>query len=58
MVFWMGRSHLQLVDSKWVGSLFVDNSWVEEGESCEGSVDEGGKYVRGKLRYCFANLVA
>ena len=40
-----------------MGSLFVDNSWVEEGEFCKGSVDEGGEYVRGELGYCFANWV-
>ena len=55
MVLELGRSQFQLVDCYREHRLFVDCGWVEESESDEGPVDQGGKNFSGYQGYCFGD---
>ena len=55
MVLGLGWSQFQLVDCYREYRLFVNCSWIEEGESDKGSVDQGGKNSSGYQGYCFGD---
>ena len=55
MVLGLGRSQFQLVDCYRELCLFVDGSWIEEGESDEGSVDQGSENFGGYQGYFFGD---
>ena len=55
MVLGLGRSQFQLIDCYREHRLFVDCSWIEEGESDERSVDQRGENTGRYQGYFFGD---